>query len=710
MSRLRGQSQNRENPETCPEGTGPAFQRKDAGAAKASPRVIGLLLALATLLVYLPVRHCGFVNYDDGDYVTDNPVVQNGVTWAGVKWAFTTWHASNWHPLTWLSHMLDCELFGLNPGAHHLDNVLFHSVNVVLLFALLLRLTKALWPSAFVAALFAWHPLHVESVAWISERKDLLSTLFGLLALLSYTRFVEESTVCSPRSKVFYALSLFTFALGLMAKPMLVTLPFVMLLLDYWPLQRMSRGESRGSNETAASALDARPSMLGRLILEKWPFFLLTTASCVITFLAQSQRGDNAVISLAKVSLSYRLCNALMSYGRYLLKTIWPADLAVFYPMSDQVVQVRVLAVVSAMILAALSWIVWRTRRSRPYLLVGWLWYLGTLMPVIGLVQVGGAALADRYSYIPSIGLFIAAAFGLRDLVCRDHLLKIPLTVVAGLTLAGCVALTENQLHCWRDSLTLFAHAVAVTRHNDIAQINLGVALEQEGELDEALAEYRKAERLAPRRYQVHNNLGNLLDNMGKPNEALAEYREAVRLKPDLPLLRDGLGSVLAELGRFSEAMNEFTNAAQLDPTYPWPHFEMGKALLKEGRDAEAIGQFHEALRIAPDDFKILAYTAHVLAADENPQIRDGKTALLLAAKANALTGGAQPFVLDAVGMACAETGDFTDALDVTQKALDLAKARQMKNLDNIQKRLQLYKDHQPWRESFRSTNAPGKN
>jgi len=703
MFRLRGRSQNRESQETRPAGAGAAFRCETAGVVKARPRVIGLLLALATLLVYLPVRHCGFVNYDDGDYVTDNPVVQNGLTWGGIKWAFTTWHANNWHPLTWLSHMLDCELFGLNPGAHHLDNVLLHTANVVLLLAVLFRLTKAQWPSALVAALFAWHPLHVESVAWISERKDLLSTFFGLLALLSYTRFVEASTVHHPRSKVFYGLALFAYALGLMSKPMLVTLPFLLLLLDYWPLQRMS-------GKTAAPAFDSRNAALGQLIMEKWPFFLLTAASCVMTFSAQSQRGDNAVISLANVSLSYRLCNALMSYGRYLLKVIWPTDLAVFYPMSDRVVQVRVLALVSAMILVALSWIVWRTRRSCPYVLVGWLWYLGALVPVIGLVQVGGAALADRYSYIPSIGLFIAAAFGLRDLVYRDRFFKIPAAAAAGLILAGCVALTENQLRYWRDSLTLFGHAVAVTRYNDIAQINLGVALEQEGKGDEALAEYRKAERLAPTRFQVHNNLGNLLDSMGKPGEALAEYREAVRLKPDLPLLHDGLGIVLTELGRFSEAMNEFTNAARLDPTYPWPHFEMGKTLLKQGRDSEALGQFHEALRIDSDNFRILAYTAHVLAADENPEIRDGNAALLLAAKANALTGGAQPFVLDAVGMACAETGDFNDAQDVAQKALDLARARKLKNLDGLQQRLQLYKNHQPWRESFQFTNAPVRN
>ena len=663
----------------------------------AQPRIIGLLLALTTLLAYLPVRHNDFVDYDDGDYVTDNQMVQQGLTWGGVKWAFTTWRASNWHPVTWLSHMLDCELFGLDPAMHHLVNVMFHAANAVFLFAWLLRLTKALWPSAFIAALFAWHPLHVESVAWIAERKDVLSAFFGLWALWSYARFVEESAARRPRAKIFYGLALLTFALGLMSKPMLVTLPFVLLLLDYWPLRRLAGDRGRVAG-------------LLKLALEKWPFFLLASASCVITYLAQSRPGEDAVVSLERVSLFYRLCNALMSYGLYLLKMIWPTDLAVFYPLSTQIWLVRIWAVVAAAILVALSWLVWRGRRAGPYLLVGWLWYLGTLVPVIGLVQVGGAALADRYAYLPSIGVTIAAAFGLRDLVRRFRLRTAPVATAAGLMLAGCLVLTENQMRYWRDSYTLFAHAVAVTRENDIARINLGVALEHQGKPQEALTQYRAAARIAPKRYQVHNNLGNLLDNLGRPDEALAEYREAVRLSPDLPLLRDGLGSVLAELGRFNEAMNEFTNAARLDPTYPWPHFEMGKVLLKQGRDAEAMRQFHEALRIDPDNFRILAYSAHVLAADANPQIRDGNTALLLAAKANALTGAAQPFVLDVVGMACAETGNFTDALEVTQKALDLAKARGIKNLEGMQQRLELYKRHQPWRESFLLTNSPAKN
>jgi len=674
------------------------------------PRLMGLLLALVTLLVYLPASRDGFVNYDDQDYVTENSVVQKGLTWTGIKWAFTTGHASNWHPLTWLSHMADCELFGLNPGAHHLVNVLFHTVNAVLLLLLLFRMTGALWPAAFVAALFAWHPLHVESVAWISERKDVLSTFFALLTLLAYARYAQHVTsdMCqvtrtnSASSPVtrhpsrFYWLALLFFALGLMSKPMLVTLPFVMLLLDYWPLHRLSSGTGR-------------PATALHLAWEKWPFFLLTIVSCVVTFLVQSQRSGDAVASLELVPLHYRFCNALVSYGLYLLKMVWPVGLAVFYPLPGHLTWILMAAITSAVILVIISSFVWQAGRAHAYLPVGWLWFLGTLVPVIGLVQVGGAALADRYTYIPSIGVFIAVTFGLCDLADRFQFPKKAIATTAVLILATSLILTENQLRYWHDSETLFAHALAVTKNNHVAHVNLGVALEQKGKLNEALAEYRAAEQLAPELYHIHNNLGNLLDNLGHPNEALIEYRWAVLLNPSLPSLHNGEGMILAELGRFDEGLCQFKEASRLDPTYPWAHLEIGKLRLKQGRDAEAIDELRAALRIDPDNFQILAYTAHVLAADENPQIRDGQTALVLAVKAKVLTGDSQPYVLDALGMACAETGDFTNAQEVTQRAIDLATAAKIKKLEPLQQRLELYKNHQPWRESFLATNTPVK-
>jgi len=685
------------------------------------PRLIGLLLALITLLVYLPAARDGFINFDDQDYVTENSVVQKGLTWTGIKWAFTTGHASNWHPITWLSHMADCELFGLNAGAHHSVNALFHTANAVLLLLLLFRLTGALWPSAFVAALFAWHPLHVESVAWISERKDVLSTFFALLTLLAYTRYAQkksgverrasraDTTVPALGSRLWtfdYTLALIFFALGLMSKPMLVTLPFVMLLLDYWPLQRLPTLNPSARRSTAKTV---PPATCRRLALEKWPFFLLAAASCVVTFLVQSQRSGAAVASLELVPLHYRFCNALASYGLYLLKTVWPVRLAVFYPLPEHLTWLLMAATASAIVLVIISGVVWRAGRAHAYLPVGWLWFLGTLVPVIGLVQVGSAALADRYTYFPLIGVFIAVTFGLCDLAGRFQFPPKAIATAAALILATCLMLTENQLRYWRDSETLFAHALAVTQNNFVAHANLGVALEQKDKLNEALAEYRAAEQLAPELYHVHNNLGNLLDNWGHPKEALIEYRWAVLLNPGLPSLHNGAGMVLVELKRYDEALRQFEEASRLDPAFPWAHFAIGKMRLKQGRDAEAIDEFRAALRIDPDNFQILAYTARVLAADENPQIRDGRTALVLAVKAKVLTGEAQPYVLAVLGMACAETGDFTNALEVTQRALDLARAAQMKKLEPLQQQLQLYKNHQPWRESFLATNPPAK-
>jgi tetratricopeptide (TPR) repeat protein len=667
------------------------------------PRLIGLLLALITLLVYLPVYHYNFVNYDDGDYVTGNRVVQNGLTWAGVKWAFTTWHAGNWHPLTWLSHMLDCELFGLNAGAQHYINVLFHTANAVLLL-LLFRLTGALWPSAFVAALFAWHPLHVESVAWISERKDVLSTFFALLTLLAYTRYAQRRSrvesresmakssvpALDPRPSTFdYALALFFFALGLMAKPMLVTLPFVMLLLDYWPLRRIPNFELRISNAF-------------RLTFEKWPFFVLAAVSCVVTVFTQYNGG--AVVPLELVPLRYRLANAVTSYLDYFLKMLWPVNLAVLYPTAPLF---RTQFFAATVFLIVVSYCIWKTRRTRPYLLVGWLWFLGTLVPVIGLVQVGSAALADRYTYIPSIGVFLAVAFGVRDLAGRFQIPKIVIIVTAAAILAACLMLTENQLRYWRNSESLFTRTLAVTKDNDVAHLNLGVALARQGRLAEALANYQEAIRINPSLVLAHNNLGNLLNNTGKLEEALVEYRKAVQLDPSLPVVHNGIGIVLVELGRFDETMNEFTNAARLDPTYPWPYFQMGKALLKQGRDGEALDKFREALRLVPNNSQILAYTAHVLAADENPQIRNGAVAVALADKANALTGGGQPLVLDILAMSYAEDGRFQDAQQIEQRAIQLAQAAGLETND-MNLRLELYKSGRPYRETF--TNAPLQN
>src|SRR5665213_21477 len=678
------------------------------------PRLIALLLALGTLVVFLPAGRFGFVNYDDPDYVTQNNFVKNGLNWTDIRWAFSTFHASNWHPLTWLSLMTDRSLFGLNPGAYHFVNILFHAVNAALLFILLSRLTQKIWPSAFVAALFAWHPLHVESVAWISERKDVLSTFFALLALLSYAKWSKaerrESSAgtaspafASRPSSLDYFLALIFFALGLLAKPMLVTLPFVMLLLDFWPLKRVAGCKLKTAGSDAGNLQPSTCNL--QLVTEKWPFFGLALMSCVITFFAQ--RNGEAVVSLAKVSLRYRLENAPVAVVNYLEKLFWPASLSAIYPMPDKIPVLQV--VLSVTVLILISAAAWRWRKSRPYFLTGWLWFLGALAALIGFLQVGGQAMADRYTYIPSIGFFIAAVVLARDFALQIQMPKIIAAGIVALVLLACVVATEFQLQFWRDSETLFRRAIAVTQNNDIALVNLGVALEEQNRFEEALAVYRQAKKLESGRYQLHNDLGNVLDRLGRRAESLAEYREAISLKPDSAILHNAAGGELAELGQFDAALKEFSEAERLDPNYAAPHLGTAKVFFEESRDAEAVDELRAALRIEPDSFQILATTAHYLAADENAAARDGQTALVLALKANELSGHSQPLVFDVLGMAFAATGDFTNAQTCAQNALELATAAQLKNTGQISRRLELYKKNLPWRESFRATNAPGK-
>ena len=656
------------------------------------PRLIALLLALGTLVVFLPTGWFGFVNYDDPEYVTENVFVKNGLNGPDIAQAFTSYHACNWHPLTWLSHMTDCTLFGLNPGAMHFVNILFHAANTVLLFALLWRITslredsparqaKKIWAAAFIAALFAWHPLHIQSVAWISERKDVLSTFFGLLTLLAYAKFTKEN------SRSAYWLALIFFALGLMAKQMLVTLPFVMLLLDYWPLQRVTA-------ETFSAA------KIRRLVLEKIPFFLLVIPACVLTCLAQRA----AMSSLERLPFPLRLENSVVTYALYLLKIFWPTNLAFFYPLTARS---PVNLTAAALVLVIISFFAWRTWRTKAFVSVGWLWFLGMLVPVIGLVQVGEQSMADRYSYLPSVGIFILFTFGGLALAERFALVKKILAPAAVLILVGCVLATEIELQNWRTDETLFSHAVAVTRHNEIAHLNLGVVYEKQGRTAAAMNEYRTALQINPRRAHTHNNIADLLDAAGQPEAARVEYEAAIALDPNALEAHLNFGILLVELNRFDEAAEQFKLAAALEPTDARPHYQMGKMLLKRGEDAAAIGELRLALQNDPNNFQMLAYTARVLAADENAAGRNGATALTLANKANDLTGGSQPFVLDALGMACAENQDFANAIICAQKTIEQAEAAQMKDTAPLQKRLELYRQNQPWRESFRATNAP---
>jgi tetratricopeptide (TPR) repeat protein len=562
---------------------------------------IGLLLVLITAAVYWPVAKQGFINFDDPDYVSGNLRVQAGLTLGSVRWAFTSLYATNWHPLTWLSHMLDCQIYGLRPGGHHATNLLLHIVNSLLLFGLLGRLTGALWRSAFVAALFALHPLHVESVAWVSERKDVLSAFFFMLTLWAYARYVE----------VWYGAALVLFALGLMSKPMLVTLPFVLLLLDYWPLGRLQSSTAEHLLSTAEQR-----STLKRLAVEKIPFFALSALSCVLTFLVQ--RACGAMTPLEKAPFELRLANALVAYARYLGKTLWPTRLAVFYPYSQLSLESWQVMGAALLFMVATVAIV-RVAKKQPYLLVGWLWFLGTLIPVIGLVQVGKQALADRYTYLPHIGLFIIIAWGAAAVVTRLKWPRLIFIVAAVLIVAGCGILTSRQLSYWRDTKTLFQHAVAVTSGNFIAYTVVGNALVEEGKLPEAIEQCRKALQIAPDYPEAHNTLGNIYAKQEKYDEAIGSYHAAVESDPMYADPHYGMGDILVKQGKFVEAEAQCREALRLAPMHLPAMFCLATVLHRQGKLDEAADYYRRILELKPDLYAPRRYLGNILVAQGKP-------------------------------------------------------------------------------------------
>jgi tetratricopeptide (TPR) repeat protein len=533
---------------------------------------ISLGLFLTTLLVYAPVYRFGFVNFDDPDYVTNNPHVRNGLTMDGVIWAVTSTEAANWFPATRLSHLLDVEIFDLRPGGHHFTNALLHAFATVFLFGFLRAATGAEWPSAFVAVLFAVHPLHVESVAWIAERKDVLSAFFWFLALWSYVRR-------------HYWLTLTAFCLGLMSKPMVVTLPFVLFLLDIWPLRQPLRSALR----------------------VKIPMLVMSVASAIAAYLVQSSSG--AVREVGQFPLGLRVENALLSYAMYIVKMFWPTRLAVFYPYPHDLPVWQ--TALSALLLAGISVLVLWARRSRPYLAVGWFWYLGTLVPVIGLIQAGSQARADRYMYLPSVGLSIMLAWGLSEL------LKSKAATAAAIV--ACVAgavLCEAQIQYWRNSQTLFRHALDVTSGNYLAHHNLGVALAGEGRFPEAIEQYQAALQIEPNAANVQTDYGNALAKSGRIPEAIAHYRTALRILPDSPIIHNDLANALvATPGSMPEAISEYQTALRLKPDYEEARnnlaqgqsnaaeaqYSIGVDLAKSRQPETAIPHFEEALRLKPD-------------------------------------------------------------------------------------------------------------
>lgn len=571
--------------------------RSTAGGWQQAPNdgkkalLVSCLLVLLVSIVFGQTIQHELINYDDDQYVTDNPHVLNGLNWADLVWAFTTGHTGYAHPVTWLTHQLDCQLYGTWAGGHHLTSLLIHAINSILLFFLFWRLTRVLWPSAFLAALFAIHPLHVESVAWAAERKDVLSGLFFLLTLHAYVRYVAQAKMS------LYVLSLCFFILGILSKPMLVTVPCLLLLLDYWPLRRVNDGK----NQTGSGG----QLTFGRLLVEKIPYAVVAAAWSVLTYLIQKKVG--AVLTDVHMGLSRRIANALVSYATYTWKTFCPVDLALFYPYPSRLA--LGLVILSGLFLLSISVVCVVKRRSVPYLFTGWFWYVGMLVPVIGFIQVGNQARADRYTYLPQIGLGLVITWGAIELFNKWRRGREGLVVLAIVALASLTTLSFVQASTWKNNETVWQHSLAHTADNYVAHNNLGKALLVKGRLDEAIPHFQHALEICDECSDVYNNLGHALARAGKWTEAIDAYRGAIRTNPNLPNAHNdnNLGIALAKVGKTDEAINEFTEALRIDHDYREAHCNLALVLVQVGRRDEAVAHLREALRLKPDDPQVKA-------------------------------------------------------------------------------------------------------
>jgi len=598
--------------------------------------------AIVWLVFGQTLRH-DFVNVDDTEYVLKNVEVARGLTIEGAVWAFTHFHASNWHPLTWISHMLDCEIFGLSPGGHHLTNVLLHMATAICLFLVLRQMTAALWRSAFVAAVFAIHPLRVESVAWVAERKDVLSGLFFVLTIGAYCRYTRR------RSHVGYAAIIVLFALGLMCKPMLVTLPFVLLILDYWPLNRVNQVGDRNFFQVPR-----------RLLLEKLPLFALAGASCLVTLFAQK----GVIQPFAETSFPFRMANAFISCAAYLRQLFWPSNLAALYPFP--VGSIAVPGTLALILLAGISLGVFVLRRRYPYLVAGWLWYLIMLGPVIGIVQVGIQARADRYTYLPQIGLYVLLIWAVADLSLRWHYTRL-VPVILALMLLPTLAFTARlQASHWRDSESLWSHAIACTSNNAAAQTNLGQAYFEKGAIDKAIAHYQSALQIDHHQVLAHSALGLALLNAGRPDESVTYLRKALEINPN-----------------FADA-----------------HYNLGNTFLQMGRANEAIAQYYQTLEINPHDIEALNNTAWILATWPDAAVRDGTRAVELAERADSFTHGESPVISATLAASYAEAGRAADAVKSAERALRLATALgNAARVESIRAQIALYQSGAAFRD-----------
>ena len=666
------------------------------GFRSTTTTVVFLFLALISLAVFGQTMRYDFVNFDDDSYVYNAPAIQAGLTRQGIALAFTSQHARNWHPLATISHMLDCQLYGLKAGGHHATNVILHSIAVLLLFRLLREMTGAVWKSTIVAALFAVHPLHVESVAWVSERKDVLSAVFFLLMLNAYVRYARAPFMTG------YLLVAVLFAAGLMSKPMLVTAPVILLLLDYWPLRRFKQYSST-TGKVLNSGKQLRTGQ--RLFLEKIPLLLLSAGSCFVTFVLQ-KRATGAIPPLPFL---WRVQNALVSYAIYLWETLWPMRLAVFYPHPNNTLPIWGVVLAVALLLAiTVSAIVFRNKR--PYVFTGWFWYLVMLLPVIGLVQVGEQGHADRYTYLPHIGLFMLAVWLAADLVAVDQArsrLAMATAVVIILALAWAAFI---QTSYWRNSESLWTHALDVTSDNDFAHNNLGYLCVDQGELNKAIAHFEAALRIRSRKLDPHYNVGsafvrmNLADALarkGQPDEAMIYYEEAIRLEPNYADAYYNRGNVLFAEGRIDEAMADWEKTLQIQPNDADAHTCIGNALLRKGSLKEAIAHYEKALALAPGDPHSRNNIAWVLATSSDGSIRDGVRAVEFAQEAVQLSRGRDPNFVRTLAAAYAESSRFSEAIAAAQQAITIAAMQGKTGLANtLRKEIALYRGHMSLREA----------
>jgi tetratricopeptide (TPR) repeat protein len=717
--------------------------------------VCGLLLLIVAIVFGRTVQY-DFVNFDDDAYVYENPHVTHGLTRETAAWSLTTFRGCNWHPLTWLSHATDCQLYGTqNAGGHHLTNVVLHAAVAILLLLVLWQMTGNLWPSALVAAVFAVHPLRVESVAWVAERKDLLSGLFFMLTLAAYLHYVRH-----PFSWARYLLVAAVFTLGLMAKPMLVTLPLVLLLLDYWPLGRFSI--TRGDKPLAASHLLPAVSAW-RLIAEKVPLLMLAGVSCVVTSLAQSR----AIVPVDIVPIASRIANALVSYVAYIGQFFYPTGLAVFYPYPEDGLPVWKI-VVAAAVLGGISVAALLAWRRLPYLFVGWFWYVGMLVPVIGLVQVGSQAMADRYTYLPQIGLCIALAWGAANVAIGWPYRRLAYSVGSVLLVVALMACTWRQTAFWRNSETLWTRASECTPRNALVDHNLGMALAGRNELDAAARYYRRALETKPDYALAHNNLAKVLERQGRKDEAIVEYGkaiesdpgyadaynslgvvladrgrldaaiaqfiEALAIKPDDALTHNNLAKALERQGRKDEAIVEYGKAIALDPDYATAqndlgvilasrgqldaaialfrkalelksdsakiHVNLGTALSEKGAIRDAMAHWREAIRLQPGNLLAVNQLAWTMATRPEASVRNGKEAAELAQWAVRLSREQEPVPLGTLAAAYAEAGRFSDAVKTADRAISLAAARgDAATADALRRQSQFYRTGSPYHE-----------